>query len=187
MNGSRQFLVFVVAIFVGFGLVVVAIPFVLSLAPSDRAEASRQAWTMPPPPELLPGEVLHREVSQSERRNLPSGGWAARWGKRDLVIRDYDGAYYWYRLPTWEGGILMPGRIAWGQWEGVCKDFGPMMKGSKLVQGTSIQCNDPEFGNFPARDVSWSIDGKSQNEPFPDLPRWLCAKLKGEDLVCHES
>ena len=129
---------------------------------------------------------MQRQVSESKRQENPNGSWSPIWGKRDILIRDYDGKYYSYRLPTWEGSIMMP-RVFWGQWEGQCADFGPTVDGGQLVTEATIQCNDADFGNWPAKDAKWSIDGKILVKPFPDLPKLRCRDQGGGRLECYES
>jgi len=79
---------------------------------------------------------------------------------------------------------MMP-RVFWSQWEGECRDFGPKVDAGMLLARSTIQCNDTDFGNWPAKDAKWSIDGKSLVEPFPDLPKLRCRDQGGGRLDCH--
>lgn len=181
---TRKQLAWVITGLFGFGLAAAAIPFLKSLAPTDRAEAARAAWSMPDPPPLEPGQVLIRDV-QPGRRSDDADGTTLRWGSRDMIIRDLAGRYHWFRLPTWEGKFLMP-NFVWGQWEGLCEDFGPTMDDGRLARDATIQCNDPDFGNWPARDATWHINGKALDDRFPDLPRWVCLVDSDREEMCRE-
>ena len=124
-----------------------------------------------------------RQFKESRQDDFPDRSELTP-GQRDLLIRDYNGKYYSYRLPTWEGAVLMP-LTRWWQWEGGCKDFGPSTMRGKLAPESSIQCNDPGGDWFPAKDVKWSLAGKSLKPPFPDLPRLRCRHEPDGELTCR--
>ena len=108
-------------------LLATMIPFTKSLTPSEKAVAIESAASAPPIPDLMPGEVRQLQLSESSIRNLVSGGWSPVLGIRLLLIRDYDGEFYSYELPTWEGAVAMPSSY-WGAFgEGSCDDFGPTL------------------------------------------------------------
>ena len=166
------------------GVVATSIPFFSSMNPSARAEAEKEAWNTPPMPNMSNGEVIIRQIAESNRREYPNGGWSPDFGKRDLLIRDYIGDFYSYRLPTWEGAVVMP-RIFWQQWEGMCKSFGPKLENGMLIpEETIIQCQDPGEGNWSPSEARWSIDGKSLVKPYPDLPKLRCRKQASGKLQC---
>jgi len=181
---SRKILGYVVAVLGGFGLIAASIPFFSSFAPSQKAEANRAAWNVPPVPDLALGQVTNRQISESKRQDNIDGSWSPVWGKRDILIRDNDGHYYSYRLMTWEGSVVMP-RVFWGQWEGECKDFGPLVNDANLLAGSTIQCNDQDTTNNYVKEAKWSIDGKSLVKPYPDLPKLRCRDSGRGRLECY--
>jgi hypothetical protein len=151
--------------------------------PSALAETRLAAWKEPPMPDLKPGQVVIRQPSTSSMRNYPNGGWSPIWGQRDLLIRDYDGEYYSFRVPTWNGSVVLP-RIFWGQWDAECKDFGPFAPAGQLSEITTIQCNDKVHSKWGPFEAKWTIDGASLKEPYPDLPMLRCRKKDSGGLEC---
>lgn len=183
MNYTRKLLVAAVLIVGLTGLAFVSIPFMGSLNPSALAKTRLEAWKEPPLPDLNPGQVVIRQNFRSYRRDYPNGGWSPIWGQRDLLIRDHDGDFHSFRLPTWNGAVILP-RVFWGQWEAECQDFGPVIQEGILSEETTIQCNDsvPEpWGPF---DAKWLIDGTSLTKPYPDLPLLRCRKRDSGVLEC---
>ena len=159
------------------------VPFLAALGPSAAAKQRLEAWTHPPFPNLADGQVLSIDRTFSTSKDNANGSWSPIWGKRDLLIRDYDGAYYSFRLPTWKDSVVIP-RVAWGQWEGECKNFGPPTSNGMLLPGSIIQCLDASTEKWFTSDAKWSLDGKSLFNPYPDLPKLRCRKKQNGELEC---
>lgn len=184
MAKPRKFYVAIVSLLGGVGLIFTSVPFVSSLGPSENAKAEMASWNTPPEPSLEPGQVLVRQISKSDRWDGPDGSWGPIWGKRDLLIRDYEGVYYSFRVPTWQGKVVLP-KIAWGQWEGECTSFGPQTTNGRLEVGTTIQCNDPDYRPWFEEAPKWSVEGKSLVAPYPDLPKLRCRDEGAGELTCY--
>ena len=160
-----------------------AVPFVSSLNPSERARAIRDASPQTAIVELQPGEVRTVQLTISSVRGLRNGGWSPNYGERALFIRDYEGTYYSYLLPTWTGQVVMPYR-KWGQWEGDCRDFGPVTKGGYLQRDATIKCKDPELAGR-AEEGEWAISGEGLTDYSPDLIIFRCLAKYAQAFQCH--
>jgi len=182
MKTSERALSVIVA---DFGVRRIAITLVLisSLLPNDRARAEKESWNNPPVSDLVPGQVLVRDISQSERREYANGGWSPKFGARDILIRDQEGVYYSYRVPTWKNAVVMPFNV-WGQWDGICVDLGPELEDGMLKNNSTIQCNSAEYGGVLDSPPRWSIDGRSLVSRFPDLPKLRCKASDTGKLEC---
>jgi len=184
MSGKRNIFIVALALLGGVDLIMASVPFVSSLGPSKKAKSEMVAWSTPPEPNLEPGQVLVRQVTESARRDNLNGGWSPIWGKRDLLIRDHEGVYYSFRVPTWKGKVVLP-RILWGQWEGECVNFGPQTTDGMLEARVTIQCNDPDYKSWFENEPKWSLVGDSLVEPYPDLPKLRCRDEGKDELTCY--
>lgn len=166
------------------GLVLAGVPFIGSLSPTDNAKAEWASWNTPPEPNLERGHVLIRQISNSERRENADGSWSPLWGKRDLLIRDHDGKFYSFRLPTWNGKVVLP-RLYWGQWDGECEELGPKTTNGALLSDTTIRCNDSAGSWWSGDTPEWSLAGESLVKPYPDLPKLRCKDEGRGELTCY--
>jgi len=124
-----------------------------------------------------------RNVSESERIEMPNGGWRAEYGIREILIRDFDGTFHSFRVPTWESDVVIPLRI-WGQWDFTCADFGPKTVDGMLQPDTTIRCHSSEIMLNSDSMAQWSIDGKSLTHPYPDLPKLRCKASDSGNIQC---
>lgn len=184
MLNKKKIYVAAVILLGGAGLIIASVPFVGSLSPSETAKAEKAAWEMPPVPGLEPGQVLVRQVSESARREYPDGSWSMILGKRDILIRDIEGVYHSFRVPTWKDKVILPRRY-WGQWDGECEKFGPKTMDGVLAVSAIIECNDATGSWWDGAEPKWSLEGKSLVEPYPDLPKLRCRHESGEELTCY--
>ena len=179
MTGRSKKLGIAVAVFSIVGLLLAAVPFIGSLAPTERTRAM---------------EVFQRvDVSDFERntyqliRVRPSKRWSegstsvVRPGRAWLVIRDDVGHFRVFGLPTWDDSILMPLRY-WGQFEGYCRDLGPARDAVRIDAGTQIVCNDEDNDQFFRHHWYWSLDGRNLSGSVVNLEP-IRTELQRDELV----
>ena len=185
MKTHRHTLVLVTGALSAGAVVFLGMVLTQSLRPSDRAVSIAETWKSSKIEKLDRGEVRMIEIATSSRRDYYDGSWTALTGKRHLVIRDYDGEYYGYSLPTWEGAIAMPVRY-WGQLgEGGCEEFGPTLEKGRLMPGSIIQCHKPDLSGYPSYGAKWSLTGESLVGNFPDLQKIRCSAINASEVQCY--
>ncbi len=182
MNTRQRLSLAISCLAVG-GLLAVSVPFIQSLNPSARAIHNHALARDYATESVQPGELRFISTQTSSRTDLPGGGFRINLGKSLLAVRTIEGDSYLYSLPTWSGNILMP-RTWWGQFEGECKNFGPAHPSQSVTRSTTLQCNDPEFGGWPASGAKWTIAGKSLAPTIPDLPSARCIQTPRESAKC---
>ena len=113
--------------------------------------------------ELQPN-TLKLIITQSSRK-IESQSYS-KWvpGSSLLVVRGEAEKYYLYRLPIWEGNVMMPWRV-WGQHEGYCPDI----QLGTFKDSFAIKCGTPNYAEFLTKQWYWSIDGQNLGDDLPDL------------------
>ena len=182
MNTRQRLLLAISCLAVG-GLLAASVPFIQSLNASARAIQIKALVRDYATESVAPGQLRFIPTQTSSRTDLPGGGLRMNLGKSLLAVRTIEGDSYLYSLPTWSGNILMPGRW-WGQFEGECKNFGPADPSQPVTRATTMQCNDPAFGGWPASGAKWTIAGKSLAPAIPDLPSARCIQTPRESAKC---
>jgi hypothetical protein len=181
---TRQRLLVVLSGLAGGGLLAASVPFIQSLNPSARAVQIHALARDYAKEAVKPGELRFIPTQTSSRTDLPGGGFRMNTGKSLLAVRTIEGDSYLYSLPTWGGNILMP-RSFWGQFEGECKNFGSTDPSQPVTRASTLQCNDPGSGGWPASGAKWTIAGHSLAPTIPDLPRARCIQTPTESARCR--
>ena len=150
---NREVLTKLTKILIIIGAIGIAIPFTLSLLPSEKAKNSLYETDIS---KLKPGGFI-----QVDELN----------GIKVFIIKDWDKTVYAYAIPYKESvGYLMPD-IHWWKYDNfLCKNFGPDIVNEKIKKSGSIKCHDKKLHERGVREYIWSYAGKNQGKFTDDLP-----------------
>ena len=167
MNVSRTLLTRVTFLLVLIGLIFALIPFLSSLTPTEMAGESMLRVDVS---KLQPNEYKILKKIKSSKVDNSDGSTTYKPGTSLLIIRDVNEDYYVYRLPTWEGEVLMPGPRSWNVIdEGACRNFGPEILDGIIHTNTSITCLDENFEGYFSKHWQWTLSGQNISNKLPDL------------------
>ena len=147
------------------GVCLAAIPFIGSLAPSASIEAKLPRIRVA---DLKPGEVVFLD--------------AKPYGRRVLVLKQYDQSLRVFGVPVKEGRVGMPDFHWWHPmyW---CKDFGPEMTDGRFLPNSLITCHDSPLPDGAWQTYwRWDLNGKSLSQ-FEDIPQATYVSEAGDIVV----
>ncbi len=152
-----------------------AYPFIASMAPIERIPSNGFEIDISDLSVNNSKLIIMQESKKIE--SLSSTSWVS--GKSLLVVRG-DKDYYLYRLPIWEGKVIMPWHF-WGQHEGYCPDIQVgTYNGTKV-----IKCGTPNYSEFLTKQWYWSIVGKNLGNELPNLQSVHFIK-SGDKIIAYE-
>jgi hypothetical protein len=166
----KRILVALVVAMSACGAAVAAMPFAESLEPSGIAELKLPHLSVAG---FAPGQfAFFPAVVKNRWRN-----------QEILVLRDYDGTFNVFELPTdpQTGRVFMPDLTWWHSDAGTCQDFGPDVLQGKLKPSGVIRCHDDDKAAW-GQEWRWTYKGKnlgSQQDDFP-IPKFI---LKDDEIV----
>ena len=148
------------------GVVLLAIPFVLSLGPSERASATGRMIDIG---DLAPGRFLTVDG----------------WDKRFFILKDLTGDVRVLYVPyDAKKGVMMPD-LKWWRYGGRCRDFEPDNDSGKLIVGGHFRCHDSDVNEWWAPRWVWDFSGHhagATDEGIEDMPQ-LKPRLIGTNLI----
>ena len=134
------------------GLIIFAIPFVLSLNPTEKAKNS----------------LLGLDIAEL------SGGdfWEVENDKfKILIIKDWSNTIYAYAVPYNKNGEYMMPDITWHRPINTCKKFGPEIENGKLRKSGTIKCFDDDLSDWWRGEYIWSYSGENLGKHHGALPK----------------
>jgi hypothetical protein len=140
------------------GIVALSVPFILSLNPSERVDASLPRVDLS---SLEPGR--HRTVRNPK---LPEYYDGIVWSV--LLIKKKDGQVKAWVIPTKNNTVMMPD-IHWWRPMTPCETFGPTKLNGLIDEEAPIKCHDDSVPEWWADKWQWSIDGKNLSDQVDDM------------------
>ncbi len=156
--GRKKVLAYLVGGLALIGLAIAFAPFVLSLNPSKRVDASLPRIKVS---SLEPGKsmlVNHPQLPGSYSKTF----WSI------LFVRKHDGELKAWKVLTKDSAVLMPDLHWWRPFV-PCKHFGPTEKDGRIDETAPIQCHDEPITEWWSKVWRWDIDGKNLSGQADDM------------------